>query len=81
MRVGRGKEECVLVATSAATHHARHFFPTNRVHKYINSVCTVRQILVARTLLLVRRHREEQQLNAAVIPVAGSFLYSSAAVG
>ncbi len=29
MRVGRGKEECVVVATSAATHHAQHFFPTN----------------------------------------------------
>ena len=27
MRVGRGKEEYVVVATSAATHHARHFFP------------------------------------------------------
>jgi hypothetical protein len=36
--------------------------------------------LVARTLLLVRRHREEQQLDAAIVPVAGSFLSSSAAV-
>jgi hypothetical protein len=36
MRVGRGKEECVVVATSAATHHARHFFPTNRIHECIN---------------------------------------------
>ena len=79
MRVGRGKEECVVVATSAATHHARHFFPTNRIHKYI-CICTIRQILVARTLLLVRRHREEQPLDAAIVPVAGSFLSSSAAV-
>ena len=79
MRVGRGKDECVVLATSAATHHARHFFPTNRVHKYIY-VCTAHQILVARTLLLVRRHREEQLLGAAIVPVAGSFLSSSAAV-
>ncbi len=35
MGVGRGKEECFVVATSAATHHARHFFPTNRIHKYM----------------------------------------------
>jgi hypothetical protein len=79
MRVGRGKEEYVVVATSAATHHARNFFPTNRINKYI-SICTIRQILVARTLLLVRRNREEQQLDAAIVPVAGSFLSSSAAV-
>jgi hypothetical protein len=44
MRVGTGKEECVVVATSAATHHARHFFPANRIHKYVY-VCTVRRIL------------------------------------
>ncbi len=30
-------------------------------------------------LLLVRRHREEQPLDAAIAPVAGSFLSSSAA--
>ncbi len=41
---------------------------------------TVRQILVARTLLLVRRHREEQLLDAAIAPVAESFLSSLAAV-
>ncbi len=81
MRVGRGKEKCVVVATSAATHFARHFFPANRFHKYIYMVCTVRQIFVARTLLLVRRHREDLQqlLDAAIVPVAGSFLSSSAA--
>ena len=45
MRAGRGKEECAVVATSAATHHARDFCPANRTHKYIY-VCTVRQILV-----------------------------------
>ncbi len=27
MRLGRGKERCVVVATTAAMHHARHFFP------------------------------------------------------
>ena len=32
MRVGRGKEECVVVVTSAATRHARHFFST--IQKY-----------------------------------------------
>ncbi len=79
MRVGRGKEEFAVVATSAATHHARHFFPADRIHKYIY-ICTGRQILVARTLLLVRRHREEQLLDVAIAPVAGSFLSSSAAV-
>ncbi len=47
---------------------------------YTGTICTVRQILVARTLLLVRRHREEQLLDTAIIPVAGSFLSSSAAV-
>ncbi len=31
MRVGRGKEECAVVATSAATHHSRHFSPKNRI--------------------------------------------------
>ncbi len=36
--------------------------------------------LVARMLLLVWRHREEQLLDAAIAPVAGSFLSSSAAV-
>ncbi len=36
--------------------------------------------MVARTLLLMRRHREEQPLDAAIVPVAGSFLSSSAAV-
>jgi hypothetical protein len=35
MRFGRDKEECVVVATSAAMHHVRDFFPTNRIHKYI----------------------------------------------
>jgi hypothetical protein len=35
----------------------------------IYTICTVRQILVARTLLLVRRHREEQQLGAAIADV------------
>jgi hypothetical protein len=80
MRVGKGKEECVVVATSAATHHAWHFFPANRIHKYIIQICTVRQILVARSLSLVRRHREEQLLDAAIVPVAGSFLSSSAVV-
>ncbi len=30
----RGKEECVVDATPAATHYARHYFPTNRIHKY-----------------------------------------------
>jgi hypothetical protein len=67
MRVGRGKMECVVVATSAATYHAPHFYPTNRIHKYIYK-CTVRQILVARIHLLVRRHREEQLQDAAVVP-------------
>ncbi len=43
-------------------------------------VCAARQILVARKLLLVWRHREEQPLDAAIVPVAGSFLSSSAAV-
>ena len=28
MKVGRGKEEYVAVATCAAMHHARHFFLT-----------------------------------------------------
>ena len=79
MRVGRGKEECVVVASSAATHHARHLFPTKRTQKYM-FICIVRQILVARMLLLVRRHREEQLLDAAIVPVAGCFLSSSAAV-
>ena len=65
------------MATSAATHHARHFSPTNRIHKYIY-ICTVRQILVARTPLLMPRHREEQLLDTAIAPVAGSFLSSSA---
>ncbi len=51
---------------------------TNIRNIYI--VCTVRQILVARTLLLVRRYREEQLLRAAFAPVAGSSLLSSAAV-
>ncbi len=79
MRVDRGKEECVVAATPAATHHARHFFPTNRIHKYyIRYVCTVRQILVARTPLLMPRHREEQLLDTAIAPVAGSLLSSSA---
>ncbi len=36
--------------------------------------------LVARTLLLVRRHREEKLLDAAIDPVVGSFLSSSEAV-
>jgi hypothetical protein len=79
MRVRRGKEECVVAAKSAATHHARHFSPANRIHKYI-FICTVRKTLVARTLLLVRRHREEQPLGAAIVPVSGSILPSSAAV-
>jgi hypothetical protein len=35
MRADRVKEECVVVATSAATHQARHFFPKNRIQKYI----------------------------------------------
>ena len=68
MMVGRGEEECAVVATSAASHHARHY------------ICTLRQILVARTLVLVRRHRKEQPLDAAIVPVAESFLSSSAAV-
>ena len=80
MRVGRGKEECAVVATSVMTHHARHFFPTNRIHKYIYTICRVRQMFVARTLLLVRRHRNEQLLDAAIVPIAESFLSSSAAV-
>ena len=80
MRVCRGKEECVVAAKSAATHHARHFFPANHIHKYIIYICAVRRILVALTLLFVRRHREEQLLGAAIVPVAGSFLSSSAAV-
>ena len=50
MRVCKGKELCVFVTTSAATHHAQ------------------------------RSHREEQLLDAAIIPVAGSILSSSAAV-
>ncbi len=71
------------MVTSAATRHARHFFPTNRIHKYIKIIiCTVCLTLVARNLLLVRRwrHREEQPLDTAIVPVAGSFLSSSAAV-
>ena len=58
-----------------ATHHARHFFPTNRIHKYI-CICTIRQILVARTLLLVRRHREEQLLDAVIASEYGVLLKS-----
>jgi hypothetical protein len=51
---------------------SRQIVFTNNIYK----VCTVRQILVARTLLLVRRHREEQLLDAAIVLVAGSFLSS-----
>ena len=54
--------------------------PDKSYSQIIYTICTVRQILVARTLLLVRRHREEQPLDAAIVPVAGSFLSSSAAV-
>ncbi len=77
MRVGRGKYECVVVATSTAMYHARHFFSTNRIRKYYIQCM---YFLVARTLLLVRRHREEQLPGAAIVPVAKSFLSSSAAV-
>ena len=81
MRVGRGKKECFGVATSAATHQATVLLPDeSHSHYIIHTVCTVRQILVARTLLLVQRHREGQLLDAAIVPVAGSSLSSSAAV-
>ena len=66
MRIDRGKEECVVVETSAATHHARHFFPANRTHKYINLYV---QYVKSWSLLLVRRHREEQLLDAAIVPL------------
>jgi hypothetical protein len=55
--------------------------PTNRIHKYITyNVYKVRQILVARTLLLARHPFEEQPNGAAIVPVAGSFFSSSATV-
>jgi hypothetical protein len=41
---------------------------------------SIRQILETRTFWLVQRHREERLLDAAIVPVAGSFLSSSAAV-
>ena len=77
MRVGRGKEECVVVRSDVPRTALLpdKFYSQVCVHR-----CTVRQILVARTLLLVRRHREEQLLDAAIVPVAGSYLSSSAAV-
>ncbi len=35
MRVGRGKEDCVVVATTAATHHAGHFSPPDKLYSQI----------------------------------------------
>jgi hypothetical protein len=48
------------------SHRAHHAIPTS--------------ILVVHALLLARRHSEEQLLDAAIIPVVGSFLSSSTAV-
>ncbi len=66
--VGTGKEECVVVVTSAVTHHGQR--RQNRIHQYIINMYlgTVRQILVARTLLFARRHREEQLLRRRHCP-------------
>ncbi len=78
MRVGGGKEECVVVATSAATHHARQIIRYNSIHKCVRGIA--RCILVARTLLLARCDVEERLLDAAIVPVAESFLSSSRTV-
>ncbi len=76
MRVGRSKGECAVVVTSAATR-TTHGTSSRKVvftNIYTYYVCAVRQILVARTFLFVRGHLEEQPLDAAIVPVAGSFL-------
>ncbi len=82
MKVARGKEECAVVPTPAATYHARHLSPakSNSQMFIYTYVCAVRQILVSRTLLLARRHSEEELLDAAIAPVAGCFLSNSIAV-
>ncbi len=63
---------------SAAPRSA--LLPDNIVFRNVLYIRAVRKIVVARTLLLVRRNHKKQLLDAAIAPVAGSFLSSSAAV-
>ena len=79
MRVGRSKKECVVVATPAATQHARHIFPTklySQMYIPIMNSTSVRQFLAALMLLLAGRYRKEQMLDAAIVSIVDNFLPS-----
>jgi hypothetical protein len=54
--------------------------PRKIVFTIICSICTIRHILVDRTLLLLARRHHEEQLDAAIVPFAENFLSSSAAI-
>ncbi len=78
MRVGRGQRGMIRLG------HVRKDAPytallLEKSYSQTYIICAVRRMFVARTLLLLRRHREEQLLDAAIAPVAGSFQSSSAA--